>query len=221
MKILIISKLQIYEENAKLVFSHSLHSILLISASNYWNSWCSICVSLYVYTCICIGRHTCMYVHAWINEWCVCMCIFMHISSLAVCAQFDSVVACDHRSIPPGCTIPALILLPMKIHLFPLPPAYICQHSHIWHLCLCTYYGWQGLGFYFFNILTCDLCFNYLLKWTDTFSFCFYLFFSRSSSIFCSKYVCIFRLWDSRSSPKYKACELEVFELRMWLFYCL
>lgn len=75
-----------------------------------------------------------MYVHAWMNEWCVCTCVFMHISSLAVCAQFDSAVACDHRSTPPGCTIPALIF---------------------------------------------------------------------------------------RSSPKYKACELEVFELRMWLFYCL
>lgn len=59
-----------------------------------------------------------------------CLCIFIY-SCFALHAQFDSTVACYL-----GCTIPALILLPMNSHLLPLPPAPICQGLHTRHSCI-------------------------------------------------------------------------------------
>lgn len=55
--------------------------------------------------------------------------------------------------------------------------------------------------------------FQVTFKWVNKLPFVF--IFSRPPKIFCRKYVYIFPLWDSRANPRCKACEWEVFELKM------
>lgn len=147
---------------------------------------------------VCVHVYTCRdarmyYMHGWMDGWMgrwVCAgtyaCIHIHFYFSSLCPVWFSC------SCPPlGCTIPALILPPVKSRLLPFPLACICQGAHTWHSCHCTSQANECKHLVvYFSVLCCDWSFKLPFNKNERIFLLFLFIFPRPLRIFWKKNMC-------------------------------
>lgn len=178
------------------------------------------CVCLCAYMPLCVGIHACTEVWMAGGGW---VCVGVH----QCVYSWTFLLPLSLPGLIQPCPVTTAALLQRVPYLLEfhflwkfIPPRASCMHLPRFFTYL-TFIPLPLPGLWVLIKAECSIFQYFILwfkfqvtfKWVNKLPFVF--IFSRPPKIFCRKYVYIFPLWDSRANPRCKACEWEVFELKM------